>query len=268
MTANRDRPVQLVRRLLSELRGRDEEIGRFTSPVAIVGMACRFPRAPDVPSFREGLLSGADAVTEGRPDPLWVDAETAAARPFGAYVEGLDGFDAEFFRMAPVEAELLDPQHRMLLEVSWAALEDAGMDPRALRGSRTGVYGGVSAGDYRALVEASGEDDPSLSLFRATGVTGSTAVGRVSFALGLMGPAITVDTACSSSLVAVHQAVAALRHREADLAVAGGVNATITSHATRLFTDAGMLAADGRCKTFDAAADGYVRGEGCGMVVL
>ena len=129
------------------------------------------------------------------------------------------------------------------------------------------MYGGVCGHDYEALVAMPG-DDPSLNLYRSTGVTASTAVGRVAFALGLEGPAITVDTACSSSLVAVHQAAAALRSGEVDLALAGGVNAILTSVATRIFADAGMLAADGRCKTFDAAADGYVRGEGCGIVVL
>ena len=240
---------------------------RAAEPVAIVGVACRFPGAPDLAAFRELLARGGDAVTRGRPDGLYVDAETEAGRPFGAYVEGLDRFDAAFFRIAPVEAELLDPQQRMLLETSWAALEDAGLDPGRLRGSRTGVYGGVCGHDYEALVANPG-DDPSLNLYRSTGVTASTAVGRVAFALGLEGPAITVDTACSSSLVAVHQAAAALRSGEVDLALAGGVNAVLASLATRIFADAGMLAPDGRCKTFDAAADGYVRGEGCGMVVL
>ena len=190
-------------------------------PVAIVGAACRFPGAPDLAAFRELLARGGDAVTRGRPDGLYVDAETEADRPFGAYVEGLDRFDAAFFRIAPVEAELLDPQQRMLLETSWAALEDAGLDPGRLRGSRTGVYGGVCGHDYEALVANPG-DDPSLNLYRSTGVTASTAVGRVAFALGLEGPAITVDTACSSSLVAVHQAAAALRSGEVDLALAGG----------------------------------------------
>ncbi|MDE0624270.1 MAG: beta-ketoacyl synthase N-terminal-like domain-containing protein, partial [Bryobacterales bacterium] len=235
--------------------------------IAIVGMACRFPGAADAEAFWAQLCSGADLVTRGRPDGLFVDAETDAARPFGAYVEGLDRFDAGFFRIAPVEAELLDPQQRMLLETSWAALEDAGIAPDRLRGSRTGVYGGVWGHDYEALVATLG-DDPSTNLYRSTGIAPSAAVGRVAFVLGLEGPAITVDTACSSSLVALHQAAAALRAGEADLALAGGVNAILTSTATRIFTDAGMLAADGRCKTFDAAADGFVRGEGCGMVVL
>ena len=240
---------------------------RGGDPVAIVGMACRFPGGPDLAAFRELLAAGGDAVTAGRPDGLFVDTETEAARPFGAYLEGMDRFDAEFFRIAPVEAELLDPQQRLLLEVSWEALEDAGFAPAGMRGSRTGVYGGICTSDYQALT-AGVRPDPARSLYRATGVSASTAVGRVSFALGLQGPAITVDTACSSSLVAIHQAAVALRQGEVDLALAGGVNAILTVEVTRIFTDGGMLSPGGRCRTFDASADGYVRGEGCGVLVL
>ncbi|MDE0127419.1 MAG: SDR family NAD(P)-dependent oxidoreductase, partial [Bryobacterales bacterium] len=278
-TAVFDHPdiARLAEHLARELAGMSPEVPtagallpvrrRAGERIAIVGMACRFPGAADTETFWGQLCSGADLVTRGRPDGLFVDAETEAARPFGAYVEGLDRFDAGFFRIAPVEAELLDPQHRMLLETSWAALEDAGIAPEGLRGTRTGVYGGVSMSDYQALIGGA-EDDPSSNIYRSTGATPSIAVGRVAFALGLEGPAITVDTACSSSLVALHQAAVALRGGEADLALAGGVNAILRSDPTSLLTDAGMLAADGRCKTFDAAADGYVRGEGCGMVVL
>ena len=257
-------PGRAVRAVVGEevaARGSGEE------GVAIIGMACRFPGGADLAAFRRLLFAGGDAVTRGRPDGLFVDAETEAARAYGGYVEGLDEFDAGFFRIAPVEAELLDPQQRMLLEVSWAALEDAGLDPAALHGSRTGVYGGICGNDYQALtMEARAA--PTANLYRATGVTASTAVGRVAFALGFEGPAITVDTACSSSLVAVHQAAMALRQGEADLALAGGVNAVLTSEGTRILAEGGMLAADGRCKTFDEAADGYVRGEGCGVLVL
>ena len=248
-------------RVLPAVPRRDDE------RIAIVGMACRFPGAPDAEAFWAQLRSGADLVTRGRPDGLFVDAETEAAGHFGAYVEGLDRFDAGFFRIAPIEAELLDPQQRMLLETSWAALEDAGIAPDGLRGSRTGVFGGISTNDYHALVDET-VDDPSATLYKSTGVALSAAIGRIAFALGLEGPAMAVDTACSSSLVALHQAAAALRAGEADLALAGGVNAILTSTVTKIFTDAGMLAADGHCKTFDSEADGYVRGEGCGMVVL
>ena len=210
-------------------------------------------------------------MTHGRPEPLPVDPETSAAPAWGAYLPGLDCFDAEFFRIAPVEAALMDPQQRLLLEVSWEALEDAGLAPNGLAGSRTGVYAGITTSDYRDLIGLDGRGrsgNGAEGLYAATGMSFSTAIGRVAFALGLEGPAMAVDTACSSSLVAVHQAAAGLQRGEADLALAGGVNAILTARVTRLFESGGMLAPDGRCKTFDAAADGYVRGEGCGMVVL
>ena len=179
----------------------------------------------------------------------------------------LDRFDAEFFRIAPVEAELMDPQQRLLLEVVWEALEDAGVDPRSLAGSRTGVYAGIMTNDYRD-VAAPPAGDALRGLHFATGNSAATAIGRVAFTLGLEGPAIAVDTACSSSLVAIHQAAAGLARGETDLALAGGVNAILSAGLTGLFAEAGMLAPDGRCKTFDAAANGFVRGEGCGIVAL
>ena len=240
---------------------------RADERIAVVGMSCRFPAGPDPASFWRSLEAGADAVTRGRPEPLPVDRETAEHPAWGAYVAGLDRFDADFFRIAPVEAELMDPQQRLLLEVSWEALEDAGLAPGGLEGSRTGVYAGICGADYRDLL-GPGEDGTFDGLYLVTGTSASTAIGRVAFALGLEGPAIAVDTSCSSSLTAIHQAAAGLQRGEADLALAGGVNAILTTRVTRLFESGGMLAADGRCKTFDAAADGYVRGEGCGMLVL
>ena len=236
--------------------------------IAVVGMACRFPGGEDLDAFRDLLLAGRSGVGEvpaaRRPAAAGAEAANPACR-WGAFLDGIDLFDASFFRIAPVEARLLDPQHRMLLEISWLALEDAGIDPARIRGSRTGVYAGMSGFDYRELI-AETFDRPHL--YSITGVTHSTAIGRVAFALGLEGPAMAVDTACSSSLVALHLAAAALRRGEADMALAGGVNALLAIGATASFADAGMLAPDGRCKTFDAAADGYVRGEGCGMVAL
>ena len=230
-------------------------------------MGCRFPGGRDPKEFWGKLAAGGDAVTKGRPDDLAVDAATREAASFGAYLEEMDRFDAEFFRIAPVEAELMDPQQRLLLEVSWEALEHAGLDPGGLRGSRTGVYAGISNSDYRDLI-GNAEGDPARSLYASTGASCAAAIGRVAFALGFEGPAMAVDTACSASLVALHQAAAALSRGEADLALAGGVNAILTSGLTRVFEDAGMLSADGRCKTFDARANGYVRGEGCGILVL
>ena len=253
--------LALTRRLLEELRTRKEETSRLRQPVAIIGMACRFPGGPDLDGFQRFLASGGDAVTRGRPGTP--AGEAIGRAPFGAYLKDVDRFDAEFFRIAPVEAELLDPQQRLLLETCWESLEAAALNPAALSGSHTGVYCGISTNDYQEVVR---EERPSLH--RATGTTNSAAIGRVAFTLGLEGPAITVDTACSSSLVAIHLAVAALQRGEADLALAGGVNAMLTPGMTETFEAAGMLAPDGRCKTFDAAADGYVRGEGCGVLVL
>ena len=241
--------------------------------IAIIGMACRFPGGSDLAEFWRLLESGGHAVSKGRTRPALEGAgsrvgsqdDAGNGRHWGAFIEGIDQFDAEFFRVAPVEARLMDPQHRLLLETSWKALEDAGIDPDRLRGSRTGVFAGISSSDYRALVSDTAE---APGLHAATGNTSSTAIGRVAFTLGLEGPAVAVDTACSSSLVALHQAVAGLQRNEADLALAGGVSAILSDSPTVAFASAGMLAADGRCKTFDASADGYVRGEGCGMVIL
>ena len=258
-----DRQLDLSMRLFAELKEKKRQLARFREPVAVVGMACRFPGGPDLAAFWRALEAGADAVTRGRPEPLPVDLETAETPAWGAYLAGLDRFDAGFFRIAPVEAELMDPQQRLLLEVSWEALEDAGLDPGGLAGSRTGVYAGIGSNDYQWLAGGAG---PSLHL--ATGTSFATAVGRIAFTLGLEGPAMAVDTACSSSLTAIHQAVAGLQRGEADLALAGGVNAILNPATAEAFEASGMLAPDGRCKTFDAAADGYVRGEGCGMLVL
>ena len=240
-------------------------------------MACRFPGAPDVPAFWRLLDEGASAITEGEPGSgagrvgeLFRDAavQNSACR-FGAFIDGIDQFDAAFFRISPVEAQLLDPQQRLMLEVSWQALEDAGIDPDGLKGSRTGVYAGISNNEYRTLVlDGNDTSEPAASLYSVAGTSFNTAIGRVAFALGLRGPAMAVDTACSSSLAAVHQAVSGLQRGEADLALAGGVHAILSGRLFELRGNAGMLAPDGRCKTFDAAANGYVRGEGCGILVL
>ncbi len=246
-------------------------------PIAIVGMACRFPGAENLDAFwrlleagESGIIEGVPGSGEGRIGQLFPDADVQhEACRFGAYVDGIDQFDATFFRISPVEAQLLDPQQRMMLETSWQALEDAGIDAEGLAGSRTGVYAGISNYDYRWLImDSTDSAEPITSLYSVSGTSFNTAIGRVAFALGLHGPAMAVDTACSSSLVAVHQAVVGLQRGEADLALAGGVHAIVSGRLTELRGNAGMLAPDGQCKTFDAAADGYVRGEGCGIVVL
>ena len=239
--------------------------------IAIVGMGCRFPGGGGLSGFWRLLESGGDAVTEGRgASPgasVAVDRGVESGLGRCGFIEDVDLFDAEFFRIAPVEARLLDPQQRLLLETSWEALESAGIDADRLRGSRTGVYTGIASHDYMDMLTAAGVGD-SVGLYLASGNIGSTAIGRVAFTLGLEGPAVGVDTACSASLVAVHQAVSGLRSGEAELALAGGVNVILSPLLTEAFKRGGMLSPDGRCKTFDAAADGYVRGEGCGVVVL
>ncbi|MDE0673518.1 MAG: SDR family NAD(P)-dependent oxidoreductase [bacterium] len=236
--------------------------------IAVVGMAAKFPGADNLGAFWDLLDSGADAVTDGRRDAgAWDgvvgDPESAdVAYRRGAFVDGIDRFDSRFFGISPLEAQLMDPQQRILLETSWQALEDAGMDPGSLRGSRSGVYAGVGSAEYRDLIEAANRADSYL------GTTGSVAVGRVAFALGLEGPAMPIDLACASSLAAVHQAVVGLQRGEVDLALAGGVNVVLSPSVSRFMMDIGMLSPTGHCSPFDASADGYVRGEGCGMVVL
>ena len=256
------------------------EIFGLNEPIAIVGMACRFPGANGISAFWRLLEEGGNAVQEGRPGSgvgrvgaLFPDdtGQIAACR-FGAYLEELELFDAAFFRISPVEAQLLDPQQRLMLETSWRALEDAGIDPDRLKASRTGVYAGISNYDYRGVIldaDVNAEPaGPAANLYAVTGTSFNTAIGRVAFSLGLEGPAIAVDTACSSSLVAMHQAVSGLQRGEADLAIAGGVHAILSGRLLEMRANAGMLSPDGRCATFDAAANGYVRGEGCGILVL
>ena len=236
--------------------------------IAIVGMACRFPGAPDLSSFWRVLEAGEDMVTDGRQDvDFWGDLgedfrAKYAAYCRGGFVEGLDKFDSRFFGIRPIEARTMDPRQRLLLETSWQALEDAGMDPALLKGSQTGVYVGLGGSEYRDLVAALGEEDNYI------GTAGSVAAGRISYALGFMGPAIPLDMTCASSLVAVHQAAASLQRGEVDLALAGGANVVLSPSVTKFMADFGMLSASGRCRVFDTAADGFVRGEGCGIVVL
>ena len=246
-------------------------------PIAIVGMACRFPGADDLESFWRFLLEGRNAITEGVPgsgegrlgqiirDP---GVDNDACR-YGAFVDDIDMFDASFFRISPVEAELLDPQQRMMLETSWQALEDAGIDPAKLEGSRTGVYTGISNDEYRMLVvESSRPTEAAGSLYALSGTNLNGTSGRVSFVLGLMGPSKAVDAACASAMVAVNDAVADLQQGKADLALAGGVQAILNGRIYELRAEAMMLSPDGQCKTFDESANGYVRGEGCGVVAL
>ena len=186
---------------------------------------------------------------------------------YGGFLDDIDQFDPHFFGIAPREAINVDPQHRLLLEVSWEALEHAGQAIDALSGSQTGVFVGISGSNYLQLQTQDG-DLAKLETYVGTGSAVSVAAGRLSYVLGLQGPSMSIDTACSSSLVALHLACQSLRDGECRMALAGGVNLILTPEANVVLSKAKMLAPDGRCKTFAAAADGYVRSEGCGIVVL
>ena len=246
-------------------------------PIAIVGMACRFPGANDIEAFWRLLREGGNAVTEGIPGSgagRWGlifgdEAVQSEGCRYGAFVDDIEMFDDAFFRISPVEAQLLDPQQRMMLEVTWQALEDAGIDPERIRGSRTGVYSGISNDEYRMLVVDSAKPSEAAScLYALSGTNLNGTAGRVSFVLGLTGPAKAVDAACASAMVAINDAVADLQQGKANLAIAGGVQAILNGRIYELRADAMMLSPDGQCKTFDASANGYVRAEGCGVVVL
>ncbi len=241
---------------------------RTDEEIAIVGMACRFPGAPDIDSYWSQLEAGYDAVTDGRRDPgPWegVVGDTAAEEGIyrrGGFVEGIDLFDAEFFGIRPIEARLMDPRQRLLLETSWHALEDAGIDPKSLKDTQSGVYVGLGSSEYRDLVRESGYEDSYL------GTAISAALGRMAFVLGLRGPAVPLDMTCASSLAAVHQAATALRQGEVNLSLVGGVHTVFSRAITKYMSEYGMLSPSGRCRTFDASADGFVRGEGCGIVIM
>ena len=245
---------------------------RATEPVAVVGIGCRFPGGIDSPdTLWEAVSAGRDLVTDFPTDRGWdvegiydpdPDADGKTYTRKGAFLEDATGFDAGFFGIAPGEVLAMDPQQRLMLEVSWEALENAGIDPLSLRGSQTGVFTGIFAPSY------GGRDSGALQGYGLTGTTVSVASGRVSYVLGLEGPAVSLDTACSSSLVAIHSAMASLRTGECDLALAGGVTVLGLPSIFIGFSRQRGLAPDGRCKAFAGAADGTGWGEGAGMVLV
>ncbi|MFI7576083.1 SDR family NAD(P)-dependent oxidoreductase [Micromonospora sp. NPDC049497] len=243
-------------------------------PAAIVGMAGRFPGADSVEELWDLLRSGRDAVSEVPPH-RWSHRTFHTAGPDtgprittdqGGFLRDVARFDAGFFGVPAREAENLDPQQRLLLECAWHALEDAGIDPKGLAGTRTGVFVGVSNGDYARVLAGAGVD--RLDAYYSTGTALNAVAGRLAYVLGLAGPALAVDTACSSSLVALHLAVRALRSGEVDAAIVGGVNVIVDPLASVAVSRAHMLSPDGRCRTFSADANGFVRSEGCGVLVL
>ncbi|WP_162232487.1 type I polyketide synthase, partial [Methylogaea oryzae] len=273
-------PLSPVKQALLTINRQQERIRALEQatrePIAIVGLGCRFPGGADTPeAFWELLAQGRDAIGEVPPERWDMDAyyDPDPDAPgkincrHGAFCRDVDGFDAEFFNLSPRELRAMDPQQRLLLEVAWEALENANILPGDLYGSRSGVFVGISTLDYYARQQAE-RDAAGIGAYYVSGGVLSVAAGRLSYLLGLNGPSLSVDTACSSSLTALHLACQNLRRKECDLALAGGVGLLLTPEPSIAFSKAHMLAPDGRCKTFDAAADGYVRGEGCGVLVL
>jgi len=261
---------------IRELKARIDDLERGKNEaIAIIGLGCRFPSGINGPDdYWNFLTSGQNTVSEVPPDRWNVngyfdsdpDAPGKISSRYGCFLENVDRFDAEFFGISPAEATSMDPQHRLLLEVSWEALENAGQSPDRLYGGQAGVFVGISGNDYSQLLSM--RDEAEIDSHLGTGISHSTAAGRISHLLGLRGPSMAVDTACSSSLVATHLACQSLRSQECELALAAGVNLVLLPETSIYFSKAKLLSADGRCKTFAASADGVVRGEGCGVVVL
>ncbi len=242
-------------------------------PIAIIGIGCRFPGSSGPEAFWNSIRDGLDEITEVPPDRFKLqdvyDPDPAVPGKintrWGGFLDGVDQFDPQFFGISPREAERMDPQQRLLQEVSWEALEDAGQAPERIAGSLTGVFVGISNNDYGRHQFS---NFSQIDAYAGTGNALSIAANRLSYLFDFRGPSIAVDTACSSSLVAVHLACSSLRNRESTLALAGGVNLILSPAITINFTKAGVMAPEGRCKAFDASANGYVRSEGAGLVVL
>lgn len=266
-----------VKRAILEIRELKAKIERIehdaAEPIAVVGIGCRFPGSDGPEAYWQLLRNGVDAIGEVPkerwdvdafydPDP---DAPGKIYTRHGGFLDCVDQFDAAFFGISPREAVHLDPQQRLLLEVAWESLEHAAISPERLVGSKTGVFVGVCTNEYASLHLNGAE---SVNAYFGTGNSASVAAGRLSYFFGWQGPSLAIDTACSSSLVAVHLAINSLRRHECEMALAGGVNVMLRPETTVNFCRARMLAPDGRCKTFDAAADGYSRGEGAGVVIL
>jgi acyl transferase domain-containing protein/acyl-CoA synthetase (AMP-forming)/AMP-acid ligase II/surfactin synthase thioesterase subunit/aryl carrier-like protein len=245
--------------------------------VPIVGMACRFPgSANSLNDFWALLSEGRDAICEVPANRWDVDKYYSASvvQPgkmntrWGGFIDDVDQFDPQFFSISPHEAAEMDPQQRILLETSWRAFEHAGITKEQLKGSNTGVFVGISNGDYLRLKCKKDPDFIDFNAYSGLGNAYSIAANRISYVFDLRGPSVAVDTACSSSLTAIHAAVKSILDGECDTAIAGGINLMLAPDATILLSQFGMMADDGRCKTFDHSANGYVRSEGCGMVVL
>ncbi len=253
-----------IKELKAQLK---EHESKETEPIAVVGLACRFPAGGNSPeAFWQAMKGGLDGIRR-LPAGRWSEKAMDDERPalhWAGLLETIDEFDAGFFGISPREAAHLDPQQRLVLEMSWEALENAGQIADRLVGARTGVFLGMCSSDYQQLVLAA----PPYDTYGALGNMFSTAAGRISYTFGFQGPCVTIDTACSSSLTAVHLACTSLRLGESDMALAGGVNLILTPTTMNFLAALQALSPDGRCKAFDSRANGFVRGEGCGMVVL
>jgi malonyl CoA-acyl carrier protein transacylase len=242
-------------------------------PIAIIGIGCRFPKARDPESFWQLLRNGIDAITEVPKDRWDVNSfyDPEPGKPgkmstrWGGFLEQVDQFDPSFFGISPREVERMDPQQRLVMEVAWEALENAGLVPEKLSGTQTGVFMGIGNYDYCRLLS---KDISLVNAYDGTGNTLSITANRLSYILNLRGPSAVIETACSSSLVALHFACRSLQSGESNLCLVGGASLMLSPEPFITYSHARMMASDGRCKTFDASADGYVRGEGCGVIVL
>ncbi|MCA9183376.1 MAG: polyketide synthase, partial [Planctomycetales bacterium] len=269
-----DLSPQQLRLLADRLRRRlEQQHEERHAAIAVVGMACRFPDASSPQEFWALLREGRDVVRQVPADRWSLDDfydgdRTAPGKMYcghGAFLEHVDQFDPSFFNISPREAENMDPQQRLLLEVGWEAIENTGWATE-IHGSNTGVFVGIGPSSYTGGMSVG--RPTQINAYTGAGNLSSTAAGRISHVFGLRGPSLAVDTACSSSLVAVHLAVQSLRNRESDAALVAGVNLALAPEVTVYFCKVGVLSSSGKCRSFDAAADGYVRGEGCGVVIL
>ncbi|MGH9349014.1 MAG: SDR family NAD(P)-dependent oxidoreductase, partial [Vicinamibacterales bacterium] len=261
------------RRTAGRAAGTGEPNAALAEPVAVVGISGRFPMAADLDAYWMNLVEGKDCIQEIPPSrwdwrACYGDPAREANRTnvtWGGFIDGVDEFDPLFFGIPPAEAEVMDPQQRLLMLYVWQALEDAAYAPGDLAGSRTGVFVGTGHTGYGTLIDRAGV---AIRGYSSTGAVPSIGPNRISYFLNLRGPSEPIETACSSSLVALHRAIAALRTGECGMAIAGGVNTIVTPDSHIGFSKAGMLSPTGQCRAFSDGADGYVRGEGVGMLVL
>lgn len=276
MTSMSERLANLTPEKLALLKKAMGSSQGISEPIAVVGMGCRFAGVANVDEYWHVITESIDKTGE-IPKSRWDLDEFFDAKGgtpgkmttrWGGFLNDIDQFDATFFGISPREAEKMDPQHRLLLEVVWEALEYGGIAPSRLRESATGVFVGIGGVDYSRIPVQLDNYYEQITAYSGTGNALSIAANRISYTLDLRGPSLSIDTACSSSLVAAHLAIRSLRSRECDMAIVGGVNAILTPETTLAFSQAQMLSPDGKCRPFDHRANGYVRGEGCGALIL